>query len=89
MHINVVPTQKLRLSFLLILSIYIFNINAYKDEDDSEDFIDVGVRLMGGKEDSLIADLIAEERDVLNTGLVKLIKMIRRNILLLLFYLID
>ncbi len=72
----------LRLSFLLILFLYIFHINANKHEenDDNEDFIDLGVRLIGGKEDSLIADLIAQERNVLNAGLVKLKKRMRRHI---------
>jgi len=73
MFINVFfPTKHLRLLFCFILLIYIININAYKqqEDDDDEDFIDVGVRLIGGKRDSLIADLIAEERNVLNAGLV-------------------
>jgi hypothetical protein len=91
MHINVFPTGILRLSFLLILFLYTFHINANKHEenDDNEDFIDLGVRLIGGKEDSLIADLIAQERNVLNAGLVKLKKRMRRHIWLLLFYFID
>jgi len=59
-----------RILFFLILLLYIININAYKQTDDEEDFIDVAVRLVGGKRDSLIADLIAEERNVLNAGLV-------------------
>lgn len=68
MLIDVFPTKLLRLILLLILFIFILNINAYKQEDDDEDFIDVGVRLKSGSRDSLIADLIAEERDVLNAG---------------------
>jgi len=70
MFINVFfPTKHLRLLVFFILLIYIININAYKQqEDDDEDFIDVGVRLIGGKRDSLIADLIAEERNVINAG---------------------
>jgi hypothetical protein len=78
MFINVYPTKHLRLFFFfLIFFIYIININAYKQEDDNnEDFIDVGVRLIGGKRDSLIADLIAEERNVLNAGHVSELKMI-------------
>jgi len=76
MFINVYLTKHLRL-FFLIFFIYIININAYKQEDDNnEDFIDVGVRLIGGKRDSLIADLIAEERNVLNAGHVSELKMI-------------
>ena len=81
MQINVFPRNVLRSSFLLILFIYILHINATKHEedDDTEDFIDLGVRLVGGRQDSLIADLIAQERDVLNAGHVKLINMIRIN----------
>jgi hypothetical protein len=69
MFINVFfPTKHLELLFFFILLIYIININAYSQADNDEDFVDVGVRLLGGKRDSLIADLIAEERNVINAG---------------------
>jgi len=69
MFINVFfPTKHLKLLFFFILLIYIININAYSQADNDEDFVDVGVRLLGGKRDSLIADLIAEERNVINAG---------------------
>jgi hypothetical protein len=56
----------------LVLLVYIININAFQPEDGSEDdeFVDIGVRLTNDNHDSLIADLIAEERDVINAGLV-------------------
>ncbi len=69
MFINVNPTRSLRLVLFLILLAYILNLNAFKQEDDEEDdFLDIGVRLTGDKRDSLIADLIAEEKDILNAG---------------------
>ncbi len=69
MFINVNPTRILRLVLFLILLAYILNLNAFKQEDDEEDdFLDIGVRLTGDKRDSLIADLIAEEKDILNAG---------------------
>ncbi len=58
---------------LVILFLIIFNVNSYKRDND-EDFIDIGVRLTGNNKDYLIADLIAEEKDIINAGHVSFIK---------------
>jgi hypothetical protein len=71
MFINVIRKKTLRLSFLLVLLVYIININASELAGDDDEFVDVGVRLTGDNRDSLIADLIAEERDVINAGHVR------------------
>jgi hypothetical protein len=71
MFINVIRKKTLRLSFLLVLLVYIININASELEGDDDEFVDIGVRLTGDNRDSLIADLIAEERDVINAGHVR------------------
>jgi len=60
-------------TLLVILFIIIFNVNSYKREN-YEDFIDIGVRLTGNNKDYLIADLIAEEKDIINAGHVSFIK---------------
>lgn len=65
---NAFPTEHLRVLCFLILIVYIININASKYDDSDEDYVDVGVRLVDGKRDTLIADLIAAERNVINTG---------------------
>jgi hypothetical protein len=52
---------------LVILIISIFNVYTYNQEDE-EDFIDIGVRLTGDNRDFLVADLIAEEKDIINAG---------------------
>jgi hypothetical protein len=71
MFINVIRKKTLRLSFLLVLLVYIININASELAGDDDEFVDIGVRLTGDNRDSLIADLIAEERDVINAGHVR------------------
>jgi hypothetical protein len=54
-------------NYLFILILCVLNINGYKQEnDDDEEFIDIGVRLTGDNRDYLIADLIAEEKDSWN-----------------------
>ncbi|CAF0789709.1 unnamed protein product [Adineta steineri] len=59
---------------LLIIIISVLNINAYRKEindgDDDADFIDIGIRLTGDNKDYLVADLIAEENDLFNAGLI-------------------
>jgi len=60
---------------LVILFLIIFNVNSYKRDND-EDFIDIGVRLTGNNKDYLIADLIAEEKDIINAGHVSFVKEI-------------
>jgi hypothetical protein len=65
---NAFPTKHLRVLCFLILIVHIININASKYDDSDDDYVDVGVRLVGGKRDSLIADLIAAERNVINSG---------------------
>jgi hypothetical protein len=61
------------MNFLFILILCVLNINAYKQEnDDDEEFIDIGVRLTGDNRDYLIADLIAEEKDIFNAGHVSI-----------------
>jgi hypothetical protein len=57
----------MNLLFILIL----WNVNAY-DQENEDDFIDIGVRLTGDNRDFLIADLIAEEKDLFNAGHVSL-----------------
>jgi len=52
---------------LVILNLSIINAKSYRQEND-EDFIDIGVRLTGNNRDYLIADLIAEEKDIINAG---------------------
>jgi hypothetical protein len=56
-----------RMKFSLILIVCVLNVTSYKQEND-DDFIDIGVRLTGNNRDILIADLIAEERDLFNAG---------------------
>ncbi|CAF4845110.1 unnamed protein product, partial [Rotaria sp. Silwood1] len=53
--------------FLVILFLCVFNVNTYQEEND-DDFIDIGVRLTGDNRDYLIADLIAEEKNLFNAG---------------------
>jgi hypothetical protein len=53
---------------LVILNLSIINAKSYRQENDDEDFIDIGVRLTGNNRDYLIADLIAEEKDIINAG---------------------
>ncbi len=53
---------------LVILNLSIINAKSYRQENDDEDFIDIGVRLTGNNRDYLIADLIAEEKDMINAG---------------------
>ena len=66
---------------LFILFLCLFNINISKQEnesnvvdDDDDEFIDIGVRLTGNNRDYLIADLIAEEKNLFNAGHVSMIK---------------
>jgi hypothetical protein len=60
-------------NYLFILILCVLNINGYKQEnDDDEEFIDIGVRLTGDNRDYLIADLIAEEKDIFNAGHVSM-----------------
>jgi hypothetical protein len=59
-------------TLLVILFVIIFNVNSYKREN-YEDFIDIGVRLTGNNKDYLIADLIAEEKDIINAGHVSFV----------------
>lgn len=70
MLINVYTRKFLRLFFFLILLVYILNINAFQPESNDDEYMDIGVRLTGDQHDNLIADLIAQERDVFNGGLV-------------------
>ncbi len=67
---NVFALKLCRLIFSLTLLLYIVNINAYhaEDNDDDEDSIDVGVRLTDNSLNSLMADLVAKDMDVLNAG---------------------
>ena len=44
--------------------------NAEKNFDE-EEFVDIGVRLIGSAPDDLMADLIAEEKDLLHHGHVR------------------
>jgi hypothetical protein len=55
----------------LLLVLILCSVNAYKQEND-DDFIDIGVRLTGDNRDYLVADLIAEEKDIFNAGAVSL-----------------
>ncbi len=50
---------------LFIIHVKTFRRNYY---DDDEEFIDIGIRLTGDNRDYLIADLIAEEKDIINAG---------------------
>lgn len=52
---------------LLVLSLALFNVKC-DENDDGDDFLDIGVRLTGDHRDNLIADLIAEEKDLINAG---------------------
>jgi hypothetical protein len=61
------------MNYLFILILCVLSINGYKQEnDDDEEFIDIGVRLTGDNRDYLIADLIAEEKDIFNAGHVSI-----------------
>ena len=65
--------QRIGFAILFIFVIQILNIHAYEqrsNEGEEEDSFDVGIRLTGGKQDSLIADLIADERNIMNAGQV-------------------
>ncbi len=88
MLINVFTRKHFRLVFFSVLLIYILNINAFEQQDDDEEYIDIGVRLTGNQHDNLIADLLAQERDFRNDGLVSQCETNnkKRNFL---FYLID
>ncbi|CAF4594129.1 unnamed protein product [Rotaria sp. Silwood1] len=71
MLINIFERKIFRLLFILLLLVYIFKVNASEetvDNRDEEETIDIGIRLTGNNRDYLIADLIAEERDILNAG---------------------
>jgi hypothetical protein len=57
---------------ILLLVILFINVETYRQENDDEDFIDVGVRLTGDNRDFLVADLFAEERDIINAGHVSI-----------------
>lgn len=74
MLIDVSKTKFFRLISVIALFLYIININASTQVNDDEEIIDLGVRLRGDNRDYLIADLIAEEREVLNAGHVSQIK---------------
>ncbi|CAF3726887.1 unnamed protein product [Rotaria socialis] len=58
--------------YLFILLLCILTVHTYQDENDGDDdydeFIDIGVRLTGDNRDYLIADLIAEEKNLFNAG---------------------
>ena len=54
-------------NLFLILFALVLSTNAYDDENEDR-FVDIGVQLKGNNRDFLVADLIAEERDVLNAG---------------------
>ena len=65
--------QRIGFAILFIFVIQILNIHAYEqrsNDEEEEDSFDVGIRLTGGKQDSLIADLIADERNIMNAGQV-------------------
>lgn len=61
-----------RMNVLLILILCVWNVNACGDENDDDDFIDIGIQLNGDNRDILIADLIAEEKDLYNAGHVSI-----------------
>ncbi|CAF5200402.1 unnamed protein product, partial [Rotaria magnacalcarata] len=58
--------------YLFILLLCILTVHSYQDENDGDgdydEFIDIGVRLTGDNRDYLIADLIAEEKNLFNAG---------------------
>ena len=56
---------------VLLLLGYAICSDAMASDDDPDGFVDVGIRLTGGNQDSLIADLIADERDIYNAGHVR------------------
>ena len=60
----------IKLLFLfLVLYLSVNNVKTNENNvDDQEDFLDIGVRLTGDHRDNLIADLIAEEKDIINAG---------------------
>jgi len=61
--------MNLLLLLLVILFLSVLNVNTYRRENNNnDDFIDIGVRLTGDNRDFLIADLIAEEKDIINAG---------------------
>lgn len=64
-------TQRIEYSCLFIFIIQIWNSYAYEQRLNDEDSFDVGIRLIDGKQDSLIADLIADERSIMNAGQVR------------------
>lgn len=71
MLINVSKRKTIRFLSYVILLAYILNVNASTQSDhngDDEEILDIGVRLTRENHDSLIADLIAEEKEVLNAG---------------------
>lgn len=62
-------------NFLLILLLCVLTVYT-NDEENDDEFIDIGVRLSGNNRDFLIADLIAEENNLFNAGDVSIIKKI-------------
>ncbi|CAF2019698.1 unnamed protein product [Rotaria magnacalcarata] len=72
MLMNVFKRKIIRLVFLYILLVNTLNVNASRQVkyDDDDEIMDIGVRLTNENHDSLIADLIAEEKEVLNAGLI-------------------
>ena len=66
-------------SFIIVLVLCIIYVNAYEEDENDHGFIDVGVRLTGDNSDSLIADLIAEEKNILHAGHVRKIIVVKIN----------
>ena len=74
------------MNVLLILIFCVWNINACGDENGDDDFIDIGIQLNGDNRDILIADLIAEEKDLYNAGHVRISMIEERKGVRLVFY---
>lgn len=59
---------------LLLTSLVLIHISitsSSQKDADSDEFIDLGIRLTGDNTDALLADLIAEERELFNAGHVR------------------
>lgn len=54
--------------FIVIVFLCVFNVNTHEQDENDDEFIDIGVRLTGDNQDYLIADLIAEEKNLFNAG---------------------
>jgi hypothetical protein len=64
---------------VVILLVSILTSSRCQTVHHHDEFIDVGIRLAGGNNDALLADLIAEENNIFNAGHVSCRQVDRRR----------